>query len=79
MKIWNLSVLMKFTHIGTYKIKFVVSYILKRKDIDDFYEISQENTLIFEVIEPFHCTHAINSSNFLNMSDKKTKNLLLYI
>ena len=67
------SVLMKFTHIGTYKIKFVVSYILKRKDIDDFYEISQENTLIFDVIEPFHCTHAINSSNFLNMSDKKTK------
>ena len=74
------SILMKFTHLGTYKIKFVVTYTLKRKDIDDFYELSQENMLIFEVIEPFSCTHGINSSNFLNIHDKKSKkSIVVYL
>ena len=77
------SILIKFIHEGTYQIKFIVTYSLKRKDIDDFYELSQENILNFEVVEPFHCTHEIDSSNFLTIpqesSEKKTKKLTAYL
>ena len=77
------SILMKFLHEGTYEIKFIITYSLKRKDIDDVYELSQENILIFEVVPPFHCTHEINSSNFLSITqenaDKKHKKITKYL
>ena len=77
------SILIKFAHIGSYKIKFIVTYVLKRKDIDDFYELSQENILNFEVVEPFHYKHEINSSNFLTIpqesSEKKNKKLTVFL
>ena len=57
----NFSILIQFTHEGKYLIKFVVTYSLKRKDIHDYYELSQENYLNFEVIEPFYYAHEINS------------------
>ena len=77
------SILIKFTHIGNYQIKFVITYTLKRKDIDDFYELSQENILNFEVVEPFNCIHEINSSDFLSIpqetSEKKSKKITVYL
>ena len=77
------SILMKFSHEGTYEIKFIITYSLKRKDIDDVYELSQENILIFEVVPPFHCTHEINSSNFLSITqenaDKKHKKITKFL
>ena len=77
------SILLKFTHEGIYQIKFVVTYSLKRKDIDDFYELSQDNILNFEVVEPFRCTHEIVSANFLTKpqetTEKKNKKLTAYL
>jgi hypothetical protein len=77
------SILMKFLHEGTYEIKFIITYSLIRKDIDDVYELSQENILNFEVVPPFHCTHEINSSNFLSITqenaDKKHKKITKYL
>lgn len=77
------SILMKFLHEGTYEIKFIITYSLKRKDIDDVYELSQENLLVFEVVPPFHCTHEINSSNFLSITqenaDKKNKKITKFL
>ena len=77
------SILMKFSHEGTYEIKFIITYSLKRKDIDDVYELSQKNILIFEVVPPFHCTHEINSSNFLSITqenaDKKHKKITKFL
>ena len=77
------SILIKFTHAGTYKIKFIVTYTLKRKDINDFYELCQENILNFEVVEPFHFKHEINSSNFLTIpqenAEKKNKKLTVFL
>ena len=62
------SVLLKFKHKGNYFIKFSISYSLKRKDILDIYEVNQENTLQFIVIEPFNCSYEINSNNFFSIS-----------
>ena len=62
------SVLLKFKHKGNYFIKFSISYSLKRKDILDIYEVNQENTLQFVVIEPFNCSYEINSNNFFSIS-----------
>ena len=79
----NFSILIQFTHEGKYLIKFVVTYSLKRKDIHDYYELSQENYLNFEVIESFYYAHEINSSNFLTIpqesSDKKNKKITAYL
>ena len=79
----NFSILIQFPHEGKYQIKFIVTYSLKREDINDFYELSQENYLNFEVIEPFYHTHEINSSNFLNIPqdspDKKNKKITAYL
>ena len=62
------SVLLRFKHKGNYFIKFSVSYSLKRKDILDIYEVSQENTLQFLAIEPFNFSYEINSNNFFSVS-----------
>ena len=62
------SVLLKFLKKGNYNIKFIITYSLKRKDILDIYEISQENILNFEAIEPFNCSYEINSGNFFSVS-----------
>ena len=62
------SFLLKFLHQGNYSIKFIVTYSLKRKDILDIYEVSQEKILKFEVIEPFNCNYEINSANFFSIS-----------
>ena len=62
------SFLLKFLHKGIYPIKFIVTYSLKRKDILDIYEVTQENILRFEAIEPFNCNYEINSSNFFSIS-----------
>ena len=67
------SCLIKFIHQGNYKIKFIVTYSLKRKDILDIYEVSQENILKFEVIEPFNCTYEINSGNFVSISKENAE------
>ena len=66
------SVLLKFVHKGIYNIKFIISYKLKRKDILDEYEVSQENILKFESIEPFNCTYEINSANFFSIMKENT-------
>ena len=63
----NFSLLLKFIQQGDYNIKFVVTYSLKRKDILDIYEISQENILLFKAIEPFNCTYEINSGKFCSV------------
>ena len=77
------SILIKFLHEGSYEIKFIITYSLKRKDIYDVYELSQENILKFDVVEAFHCTHEINSSNFLSIpqenSEKKNKRITAYL
>ena len=77
------AILIKFLQKGTYQIKFGVTFSLKRKDIDDFYELSQENMLTFQVVEPFICTHELDSSNFISVkqetSDKKNKKLITYL
>ena len=67
------SVLLKFSDKGNYKIKFIVIYSLKRKDILDIYEVSQEYFLKFEVIEPFNCTYEINSGNFFSISKENAE------
>ena len=67
------SILLKFVHKGIYNIKFIISYTLKRKDILDVYEVSQENILKFETIEPFHCIYEINSGNFFAISKENTE------
>ena len=67
------SILIKFIQKGFYNIKFLVTYSLKRKDISDIYEISQENILKFEVIEPFNCTYEINSANFFSVSKENAQ------
>ena len=77
------SILIKFAQQGTYQIKFTVNFSLKRKDIDDFYELSQENILNFDVVEPFICTHELDSSNFLAIrqetTEKKSKKIIAYL
>ena len=67
------SALLKFKQKGNYFIKFSISYSLKRKDILDIYEVSQENTLQFEAIEPFNCSYEINSSNFFSISKENAE------
>ena len=59
--------MLKFIQQGDYNIKFAVTYSLKRKDILDIYEISQENILLFKAIEPFNCTYEINSGKFCSV------------
>ena len=67
------SLLLKFVHQGNYKIKFIVSYSLKRKDILDIYEVSQENFIQFEAIEPFNCSYEINSGKFCSISKENAE------
>ena len=77
------AILIKFLQQGIYQIKFVITFSLKRKDIDDFYELSQENILTFDVVEPMGCTHELDSSNFLKIlqetAEKKSKKIIKYL
>ena len=65
------GVLIKFLQTGQYEIKLNINYSIKHRDIEDYIEFSQEETLKFIVIDPFKFWNDIYSNNFMTVNKMK--------
>ena len=65
------GVLIKFLQAGQYEIKLNINYSIRHRDIEDYFEFNQEETLRFIVIEPFKFCNEVNSNNFLTITKIK--------
>ena len=65
------GILIKFLQEGQYEIKLNISYSIRHKDIEDYFEFNQEQSLKFIVIEPFKFSNEINSNNFSHFTQIK--------
>ena len=65
------GVLIKFLQTGQYEIKLNITYSIRHRDIEDYFEFSQEETLKFIVIDPFKFCNEVNSNNFLTITKVK--------
>ena len=65
------NVLIKFLQAGQYEIKLNISYSIRHRDIEDFFEFNQEETLKFIVIDPFKYCNEVYSNNFMTISKIK--------
>ena len=65
------GVLIKFLQAGQYEIKLNINYSIRHRDIEDYFEFNQEETLKFIVIDPFKSSNDVFSSNFLTISKMK--------
>ena len=71
------GVLIKFFQEGQYEIKLNISYSIRHRDIEDYFEFNQEETLKFIVIDPFKFCNEVNSNNFstfTQIKEDKTEN-----
>ena len=62
------GVLIKFLLAGQYEIKLNINYSIRHRDIEDYFEFNQEETLKFIVIDPFKSYNDVFSNNFLTIS-----------
>ena len=65
------GVLIKFLQAGQYEIKLNINYSIRHRDIEDYFEFNQEETLKFIVIEPFKFCNDVFSNNFITISKTK--------
>lgn len=65
------GVLIKFLEAGQYEVKLNITYSIRHRDIEDYFEFSKEETLKFIVIDPFKCSNEINSNNFVTTTKIK--------
>ena len=65
------GVLIKFLQAGQYEIKLFINYSIRHRDIEDYFEFNQEETLKFIVIEPFKFCNEVNTNNFLTLTKIK--------
>ena len=65
------GVLIKFVQAGQYEIKLSINYSIRHRDIEDYFEFNQEETLKFIVIDPFRFCNEVNSNNFLTITKMK--------
>ena len=71
------GVLIKFLQAGQYEIKLNINYSIRHRDIEDYFEFNQEETLKFIVIESFKFSNEINSNTFMTINkvkEDKTEN-----
>ena len=71
------GVLIKFLQAGQYEIKLNINYSIRHRDIEDYFEFYQEETLKFIVIESFKFCNEINSNTFITINkikEDKTEN-----
>ena len=71
------GVLIKFLQAGQYEIKLNINYSIRHRDIEDYFEFNQEETLKFIVIESFKFCNEINSNTFMTINkikEDKTEN-----
>ena len=65
------GVLIKFLEVGQYQIRLNITYSIRHRDIEDYIEFNQEETLKFIVIDPFKFSNEINSNNFVTTTTIK--------
>ena len=69
------GVLIKFLQAGQYEIKLNITYSIRHREIEDYIEFTQEETLKVIVIDPFKFCNEVNSNNFLILTKiKEDKN-----
>ena len=70
--------LIKFSHEGSYKIKFSIVYYIRHKEIEDYIEYKEESILDYNVVKPFSCVNEILTNNYLKYDQSKfgTKQIL---
>jgi hypothetical protein len=66
-------VLVKFLEKGQYEIRLNITYSIRHREIEDYFEFNQEETLKFIVIDPFKFSNEINSNNFVTTTIKEDK------
>ena len=65
------NVLIKFLQAGQYEIKLNINYSIRHRDIEDYFEFNQEQTLKFIVIDPFKYANDVYSKNFTIITKTK--------
>ena len=65
------GILIKFLQAGQYEIKLNINYSIRHRDIEDYFEFTQEETLKFIVIDPFKYCNDVYSNNFMTITKMK--------
>ena len=67
------GVLIKFLEAGQYEIRLNITYSIRHRDIEDYFEFNQEEALKFIVFDPFKFSNEIKSNNFVTTTIKEDK------